>query len=80
MFLRPSRNPNHTLQSRLVPVHLPYLPGHSCSMLTELYVEALLVDEEQADQVWELWDVDVINDELAAIAWLWLCEHPLSTQ
>ncbi len=72
MFLRPSRNPNHTLQSRLVPVHLPYLPGHSCSMLTELYVEALLVDEDLADQVWELWDDDVIDDELAAIAWLLL--------
>ena len=25
-------------------------------MLTELYIEALLVDEELADQVWELWD------------------------
>ena len=27
--------------------------GHSCYMLTELYVEPLLVDEELADQVWE---------------------------
>ena len=25
------------------------------SMLTEIYVEALLVDEELADQVWEAW-------------------------
>ena len=24
-------------------------------MLTEIYIEALLVDEEQADQVWEAW-------------------------
>ncbi len=52
-----------------MPVHLPYLPGHSCSMLTELYVEALLVDEEQADQVWYMWDAGVIPDDLAAWAW-----------
>jgi len=25
-------------------------------MLTEIYIEALLVDEELADQVWEAWD------------------------
>jgi len=25
-------------------------------MLTRLYIEALLVDEEAADQVWEAWD------------------------
>ena len=35
-------------------------------MLTEIYIEALLVDEELADQVWGLWDADVIDDELAA--------------
>ena len=38
-------------------------------MLTELYIEALLVDEELADLVWELWDGGLITDELAAIAW-----------
>ncbi len=38
-------------------------------MLTELYIEALLVDEELADQVWELLDADVIDDEVAALAW-----------
>jgi hypothetical protein len=27
--------------------------GHSQAMLTEFYIEALLVDEELADQVWE---------------------------
>lgn len=26
------------------------------AMLTEMYIEALLVDEELADQVWEAWD------------------------
>ncbi len=25
-------------------------------MLTEIYIEALLVDEELADQVWQAWD------------------------
>jgi len=25
-------------------------------MLTELYIEALLINEELADQVWEAWD------------------------
>ena len=41
-------------------------------MLTEIYIEALLVDKELADQVWCLWDADVIDDELAAITWLLL--------
>lgn len=38
-------------------------------MLTETYIEALLVDEEMADQVWEAWDAGLISDELAAITW-----------
>jgi len=38
-------------------------------MLIELYVEALLANENLADQVWELWDAEVIQDEMAAIAW-----------
>jgi hypothetical protein len=25
-------------------------------MLTEIYIEALLVDEDLADQVWDAWD------------------------
>ncbi len=45
-----------------------------------MYIETLLVDEELADQVWELWDADVIDDEPAKIAWLWLCKRPLSTR
>ena len=39
-------------------------------MLTEIYIQALLVDEELADHVWELWDAGVIDDELVAVAWL----------
>ena len=38
-------------------------------MLTEIYIEALLVDEELADQVWEAWDVGLIPDELAELGW-----------
>ena len=38
-------------------------------MLTEIYIEALLVDEELADQVWEDWDSGEIDDKLAAQCW-----------
>ena len=31
-------------------------------MLTEIYVEALLANEERADQVWEAWDKGAIDD------------------
>ncbi len=40
-------------------------------MLTEIYIEALLVDEELADQVWEAWDKGEIEDQVASLAW-WL--------
>ena len=40
-------------------------------MLTEIYIEALLVDEELADQVWEAWDAGEIDDISAA--WTWWC-------
>ena len=35
-----------------------------------MLIEALLVDEELADLVRELWDAGVIDDELAVVAWL----------
>ncbi len=38
-------------------------------MLTEIYIEPLLADEELADQVWEAWNVGKIDDLLAFIAW-----------
>jgi len=38
-------------------------------MFTELYIEALLADEDLADQVWDLWNTEIITDELAAWAW-----------
>ena len=39
-------------------------------MLTEIYIEALLVDEELADQICDVWDAGIITDELAAWAWI----------
>ena len=38
-------------------------------MLIEVYIEALLVDEELADMVWEAWDRREIPDDVAARAW-----------
>ncbi len=38
-------------------------------MLIEIYIEALLVDEELADQVWELWYSGEADDETVSIAW-----------
>jgi len=35
-------------------------------MLTGLYIEALLVDEELADQVWEVGEIDDLG---ACLAW-----------
>ncbi len=39
-------------------------------MLTEIYIEALLVDEELADQVWETWNKGEINHAVAYTAWI----------
>ena len=38
-------------------------------MLTEIYIEALLVDEELADQVQEALMVGEIDDATAFLAW-----------
>ena len=42
-------------------------------MLTEIYIEALLVDEEAADHVWKAWDKGNIDDRLAALTWWLIC-------
>ncbi len=34
-------------------------------MPTEIYIEALLVDEKLADKVWEAWDKGEIDDLMA---------------
>ena len=38
-------------------------------MLTEIYIEALLVDEDLADQVWEAWDVGEVDNLTAYLVW-----------
>ena len=38
-------------------------------MLVEYYIAALLADERAADEVWTLWNVGLISDDLAAWAW-----------
>jgi len=49
-------------------------------MLTEAYIEALLVDEELADMVWEVWDARLISNDGATWAWLLIvissAKHP----
>ena len=47
----------HICKKRPVSVNaLNPKSGDACPMLTEIYIEALLVDEDLADQVWEAWD------------------------
>ncbi len=44
--------------------------SHPLAMLAEIYIEALLVDEELADQVWAAWDADETDDQTAFPAWM----------
>ncbi len=46
-------------------------------MLVYLYIEALLLDEELADQVWEAWDAGEIDDQVASLAWWFIVQRPL---
>ncbi len=46
-------------------------------MLTEIYVEALLVDKDLADQVFEAWDKGEIDDFWAARAWWTIAQNKL---
>ena len=39
-------------------------------MLAEIYIEALLVNKELADQVWKAWDKGEISDFWAV--WMWI--------
>ncbi len=43
------------------------------AMLTEIYIEALLADEEQADRVGEAWDSGEIDIFTAVLVW-WLIQ------
>ena len=39
-------------------------------MLTEIYIEALLVNEELADEVWKAWAKGKIDDQIVWLAWI----------
>ena len=39
-------------------------------MLTEIYIEALLVNEKLADQIWQAWDKEEIDDQTACMVWV----------
>jgi len=41
-------------------------------MLTDTYIEALLIDEELADQVWEAWNAAQIDGVSAFLAWFFI--------
>jgi len=41
-------------------------------MLTKIYIEALLVDKEHGDQVWEAWNAGEIDDLTAWVTWCWM--------
>ncbi len=41
-------------------------------MLTEIYIDALLVDKELADQIWDAWDAGVVNDQVAWLACVYI--------
>ncbi len=38
--------------------------------MLDIYIEALLADEEFADEVWEAWNKGDINDQVAISLWL----------
>ena len=56
--------------SRISPADLAPRAAHPQAMLTELYIEALLVDEELADLVGEALDSGEIDSQRAHTAWL----------
>ena len=43
-------------------------------MLTEINIEAQLVDEELADQIWEAWDARRITDLTTTLMWLLIAD------
>jgi len=45
------------------------MSGHPLAMVVEIYIEALLVDEELADQVQELLMAGEIDETTAVLAW-----------
>ncbi len=43
-------------------------------MFTEIYIQALLVDEELADQDWKAWEAKEIGDVPAFLVWWWIAD------
>ena len=41
-------------------------------MRTQIYIEALLVDEKLADQDWEAWNATQIDGVSAFLAWMFI--------
>ena len=48
-----------------------------CIRLWQRIIEAQLVNEELADQVWEAWDKGEIDDQVAWLAWDLIAFRPL---
>ncbi len=46
------------------------LIGCGSQILAEIYIEALHVNEEAADQVWDAGDKREIDDQTVCIAWM----------
>ncbi len=46
------------------------MASHPQPMFCEIYIEALLVEEELADQDWEAWDGGEIDDQTACMVWV----------
>ena len=46
-------------------------------VLTEIYIEALLVDEDLADQAWEAWTKREIDEQ---VAWLSIAVHQAAAE
>ena len=49
-------------------------------MLTQIYIEALLVDKDLADQVWNAWNKGEIDEQVAWLAWWIIAFRPLYPQ
>lgn len=47
-------------------------------MLCSIYIEALLVNEDMADQIWGAWNAGELCDMVAATAWLAMLQLSLA--
>ena len=55
---------------RVSAIGTVYGKPNSMAMLTDIYISALLVNEEPAEQIWQAWDAGETDDETAYIAWM----------